>query len=98
MTTTLWVNVRIDVRAWVGRTVRIYMVLPPDESPPLELSWTTQGRLLPGRMAPGERALVHAGPINAQTLQDRLSVLVQARANWIAESRRLNVHFECEPN
>ncbi|WP_374522127.1 hypothetical protein [Hydrogenophaga sp.] len=98
LTTQFWVNVRIDVRQWVGRPARVYMVLPPDEYPPLELNWTTQGRLLPGRLVSGERALVYVGLIDSPALQDRLNVRVLARANWMGNSRRLSVHFECEPN
>lgn len=98
LTTQLVVNVRIDTRQWVGRQARVYMVLPPDESPPLALSWTSNGRLLPGQLASGERALVYVGPIDAPLLQDRLTIQVMARANWLGSSRRLTVHFECEPN
>lgn len=98
LTTQFAVNVRIDMRQWVGRQVRIYMVLPADDSPPLELNWTSQGRLLPGRLVSGERVLVYAGPIDAPTLHDRLTVQVLARANWMGNSRRLAVHFECEPS
>lgn len=98
MSTQFWVNVRLDVRPWIGRQARIYLVLPPDETSPLELTWTTNGRLLAGRIVSGERALVFAGAIDSPTLQDRLSVQVKAKADWLGESRRLTTHFECEPN
>ena len=98
METRLWVNVRIDLHNWVGRHGRVYMVLPPDESPPLELTWTTQGRMLAGRLVSGERALVYAGVIDRPQLQDRLSVKVLAQANWVGKLRRITTYFEFEPN
>lgn len=90
----LRVNLRIDTRAWVGRSGRIYMVLPRDESASLEAVWTTQGRLLPGRLVPGERTLVHAGAITSATLEDQILVRLRTGADWQGSSRRLNFHFE----
>ena len=90
----LRVNLRIDTRAWVGRSGRIYMVLPRDESASLEAVWTTQGHLLPGRLVPGERTLVHAGPITSATLEDQILVRLRTGADWQGNSRRLNFHFE----
>ncbi len=90
----LRVNLRIDTSAWVGRSGRIYMVLPRDESASLEAVWTTQGRLLPGRLVPGERTLVHAGPITSAMLEDQILVRLRTGADWAGSSRRLNFHFE----
>jgi hypothetical protein len=90
------VNVRIATREWVGRSGRIYMVLPRDQASTIEVSWTTQGRLLPGRLVSGERALVHAGLIASETLEDQLLVRLRSAADWNGPSRRLNVHFELD--
>lgn len=90
------VNVRIDTRAWVGRSGRIYMVMARDEASSIEAVWTTQGRLQPGRLVSGERALVYAGAIRGATLEDQLKVRLRANADWSAPSRRLNFHFELE--
>lgn len=92
----LRVNLRIDTRAWVGRSGRIYMVLPRDESSTLEAVWTTQGRLLPGRLVSGERTLVHAGAITTPTLEDQFLVRLRTGADWQGSSRRLNFHFELD--
>lgn len=92
----LRVNLRIDTRAWVGRSGRIYMVLPRDESSTLEAVWTTQGRLLPGRLVSGERTLVHAGAITTPTLEDQFVVRLRTGADWQGSSRRLNFHFELD--
>lgn len=90
------VNVRIETRDWVGRSGRIYMVLPRDEASPIEAEWSTQGRLQPGRLVSGERALVFAGTIRSATLEDQLRVRLRSQADWLSHSRRLNFHFELD--
>jgi hypothetical protein len=92
----LRVKLRIDTREWVGRSGRIYMVLPRDEASSIEAVWTTQGRLLPGRLVSGDRTLVHAGAITTATLEDQLLVRLRSGADWQGNSRRLNFHFELD--
>lgn len=92
----LRVNIRIDTREWVGRSGRIYMVLPRDQSSNVEAVWTTQGRLQPGRLVSGERTLVFAGPIPGATLDDQMQVRLRSNADWQSNSRRLNFHFELD--
>ncbi|MDR7095261.1 hypothetical protein [Hydrogenophaga laconesensis] len=96
MEARLRVNIRIDTRDWVGRSGRIYMVLPRDEASSIEAAWTTQGRLQAGRLLSGERALVYAGRINTPTLEDQLLVRLRSNADWQSNSRRLNFHFELD--
>ena len=43
------VRVRLNLKPWVGRVGRIYMVLPAQLPGNIEAAWTTTGRLLPGR-------------------------------------------------
>lgn len=88
------VNVRIATSAWQGRSGRVYMVLPRDETSTMEAEWTTQGRLLAGRLSSGERALVFAGIIPGATLEDQLLVRLRSGADWQQNTRRLNFHFE----
>jgi hypothetical protein len=90
------VNVRIATHEWVGRSGRVYMVLPRDQSATLEASWTTQGRLLAGRLVTGERTLVWAGVMASETLEDLLLVRLRAASDWGDSSRRLNFHFELD--
>ena len=90
------VNVRIATREWAGRSGRIYMVLPRDQSANLEASWTTQGRLLAGRLVTGERTLVWAGAIASDTLEDQMLVRLRTASDWGGSSRRLNFHFELD--
>ena len=90
----LRVNVRIDTRAWSARSGRVYMVLPRDESSTIEAVWTTQGRLMPGRLLSGDRALVFAGTLSGPLLEDQLSMRLRSGSDWNSNTRRLNFHFE----
>lgn len=92
----LRVNIRIDTRDWIGRSGRIYMVLPRDQASSIEAVWTTQGRLQAGRLLSGERALVFVGQITTPTLDDQLQVRLRSNADWQSNSRRLNFHFELD--
>jgi hypothetical protein len=88
------VNIRITTTDWKGRSGRVYMVLPRDQSSSIEAVWTTQGRLLPGRLVSGERTEVFVGVIPGDTLEDQLLVRLRSGADWQSASRRLNFYFE----
>ncbi|QCB47796.1 hypothetical protein [Hydrogenophaga sp. PAMC20947] len=90
------VNVRIDTSDWVGRTGRVYMVLPRDQASSMEAEWTTNGTLRAGRLVSGERALVYAGRIAGSTLQDQIQVRLRSAPDWETSSRRLNFYFELD--
>ena len=90
------VNIRIDTQAWIGRSGRVYMVLPRDESATLEAVWTTDGKLLAGRLVSGERALVYAGNITSNALRDQMLVRLRSGPDWQSASRRLHFHFEID--
>ncbi len=92
----LEVALRLDVAAWRGRSGRVYMTLPASPSGPLQVSWTTQGALLPGRLVAGERALVYAGPIAQDVLRDRLRLTVQADAQRMERAETVNFSFEID--
>lgn len=95
-----WVRVRvhIDTRDWSGRRGRVYMVLPADQPPAVEAVWTAMGALRAGRLVSGERSLVFSGPLPADALQDVLTVRLRTGPDWFTNSRRLNFHFEFEPD
>lgn len=90
------VNIHIDTREWAGRSGRIYMVMEPDAGRAIEAVWTTLGRLLPGRLTPGERSLVFAGTVAGESLQDQLQLRVRSGADWTSAQRRLQFHFEID--
>jgi hypothetical protein len=95
MQTSVRVSIHIDTKAWKGRSGRVYMVLPRDQAgSTVEAEWTTQGRLLPGRLLSGERSLVYAGRIDGESLQDEMQVRLRTAPDWQSNTRRLNFYFE----
>lgn len=92
----LRVQVRIDTRAWMGRTGRIYMVMPADATG-ITANWQTRGTMLPGRLAAGERALVFSGAIPGPVLEDTLGVHLRSDSRLAkVNTRRLAFHFELD--
>lgn len=92
----LTVHARLDVSPWQGRSGRIYLTLPPSASAPVTATWTTRGRLLPGALRPGERALVYAGPVPAGMLEDTLQLTLQADGRQLLRHEQLNFVFEID--
>jgi hypothetical protein len=95
--TVVRVNIKLDVRPWQGRRGRIYMALPPVATGPLNVEWTTQGRLQPGRLIAGGRGLVYQGPISTQILDDVMNVQISGDGRRISSPQRLQFYFEIEP-
>lgn len=96
MEAQLAVAIRLDTRPHAGRQARVYMVLPHDGGAALTVQWNTQGRLLPGRIGPGERTLVYQGVLPDKTLEDRLQLYLMVNGEWMASSRRLEFYFELD--
>ena len=90
------VRVRLDIAPWNGRRGRIYMSLPQQADDRIVATWGTQGRLLPGTLRSGERTLVYAGPIDADTLEDTLRLSIQADGRELARGERLAFSFEID--
>lgn len=90
------VQVRLNLAPWLKRTGRVFLVLP--EQPPGQVTarWTTQGRLLPGQLVTGQRALVYAGPITTPHLEETLVLRLETDGTRLASSFRLNFHFEID--
>jgi hypothetical protein len=93
----LRVDVRIDTRRWAGRNGHIYMVLPADGDGPIQAEWTTQGRLLGGRLASGGRTLVYSGTIPGPTLEDTMRMRLTTDSRRLpAGAQRMAFHFEID--
>lgn len=90
------ITLRLNVAPWLNKTGRIYMALPQQPIGMVNVEWTTQGRLLPGRLAAGERTLVYAGPIRSSTLEDTFVVKVETDGKRLASPQRLQFHFEID--
>jgi hypothetical protein len=95
---TLTVHVRLDVAPLRGRRGRIYQVLPPQAASPIRATWTTGGVLLPGSLQDGGRALVYAGPIDTDLIEDTLRLTIQAQAKRLSRQEQLHFAFEFEPD
>ncbi len=90
------VQVRLNLAPWQRRNGRLYLVLP--EQPPgrVAVRWTTQGRLLPGQLVTGQRALVFAGPITSPLIDETLVLRIETDGTRLSSSHRLNFHFEID--
>ena len=93
---TLRVDVRLNLAPWINKQARVYMVLAPVNSDRVRARWTTQGRLLPGTLASGERALVFQGPAAPATLTESLLLTLETDGQRLTQQQTLNFHFEIE--
>ena len=90
------VAVRLNLAPWLDREVRLYLVLPEQGSALVKARWRTQGRLLPGEIAPGQRVIVYQGPITTPFLEETLSLSFEADGNRLPGMQRLDFHFEID--
>lgn len=93
---TTTVLLRLNVAAWKGRSGRIYMKLPPQPSGLVTASWTARGPLLSGAVRAGERALVFAGPMPADVIEDTLRLVVQTDGERLVRTEQLSFSFEID--
>lgn len=90
------VNVRLNLAPWLNRTGRLFLVLPDQPITPVRASWTTQGRLLPGQLVSGQRALVYSGPIALPILEETLVLKLEADGARMSSAQQLHFHFEID--
>lgn len=93
---TLRVDVRLNLAPWINKPARIYMVLAPVTGDRIHARWTSQGRLLPGSVYSGERALVYEGVAGPANLSESLLLTVEADGQRLTQQQTLNFHFEIE--
>jgi hypothetical protein len=90
------VQVRLNLAPWLKRNGRIFLVLPEQPLGRVTTHWTTQGRLLPGQLVSGQRALVYAGPIVSPMLDETLALRIETDGTRLSSTHRLNFHFEID--
>jgi len=95
---SLAVQVRLDVRPWRNRTGRIFLRLQNATVNAISAAWTTEGRLLPGSVQTGERALVYAGPIRVDAIEDVMTVAVHGDGRRLIRDEVANFSFEIDVN
>lgn len=90
------VLLRLDVARWRGRSGRIFILLPARAESPIEARWTTRGYLQPGLLRSGERALVYAGMITADQVEDTLVLRITTDGERLERDETLEFSFEIE--
>jgi hypothetical protein len=90
------VQVRLNLAPWLKRSGRLYLVLPEQPPGQVTVRWATQGRLLPGQLVSGQRALVYAGPIASPLLEETLALRIETDGSRLNATYRLNFHFEID--
>ena len=90
------VQVRLNLAPWLGRQARLFLVLPEQPLGPMRAAWTTQGRLLPGQLVAGRRALVYSGVITMPRLEEVLLLKLETDGTQLGNSHRVNFHFEID--
>jgi hypothetical protein len=85
-------RVRVNVAPYLKRSARIYLLLPMQQPGPLSVSWTTQGKLLPGQVQSGSRVMVWSGVITHPFLEDE--VTFQFNVNGVLVKRAFPVNFQ----
>lgn len=90
------VLVRLDVAEWQGLGGRIFMRLPARPDGAIEARWTTRGRLQPGSLRSGERAMVFSGVVPAALLEDTLVIRISTDGERLEREESLEFSFEIE--
>jgi hypothetical protein len=93
---TTTIRVRINVMPWLRHAGRIYLALPAQRPGPVTLSWTTQGRFLPGRVVSGNRVLVYAGPVTTPFMEDTLTFQFSVDGALMGRAVPVSYHFEMD--
>jgi hypothetical protein len=96
MTGTLTLRVKLNVAPWLRRPGRIYLVLPAQQPGAMSATWSTQGRLLAGRVSSGTRSLVYSGSITTPFIEDVLQLTLEVDGTQMRQLYRVNFRFEMD--
>ena len=90
------VNVKLATTPWLGKSGKIYMVLPADTTGSVKVTWRSHGLLLDGQLAAGGRALIYTGTIRERRMEDILDVHIEADGVRVKNAQQLRFHFEID--
>jgi hypothetical protein len=90
------VNVRLATGPWLGKSGRIYMVLPIESTGTVKIAWRSHGLLHDGQLVPGGRTLVYNGVIRERRMEDVLEVQIEADGTRLSNPQQLRFHFEID--
>lgn len=93
---TTRVQIKLDMRSWVGKSVRLYMALPAQPGVSVLANWQTQGVLLGGQIHSGQRGLVWSGVVAAALMQDVMNVTVLTDGRLLSAPQQLRFYFEVD--
>jgi len=90
------VRVVLNVQQWAGRQAKIYLRLAPQSPVNTTIEWPSGAIFLAGRLAAGQRQLVHEGRIASPLLRDTMRLTVDTDVSSAATMAKLNLQFEIE--
>lgn len=90
------VNVRLATTPWLGKTGKIYMVLPAETTGSIRIAWRSHGLFLDGQLAPGGRTLMYTGMIRERRMEDVLEVEIEADGTRLKDAQQLRFRFEID--
>lgn len=95
------IELRFDLSRYVGKNVRIHMVLPPTlkglrGSAGFRAEWRTRGRFISGSIVPGARALVYQGAISARELIEVFDFTLHMDGRYFQGGLGFDPAFEIE--
>jgi len=96
MTGSTTIRVRLNVLPWLRHSGKIYLSLPAQPPGPLEVSWITQGRFMPGQIRSGNRVLVYAGLITAPFMEEVMKFQFSMDGRLLARAVPVTYHFEMD--
>lgn len=91
------VRVRLNLAAWAGQRINLYMVLAPMAGRVVQAAWRGAGQFLPGVLKSGERALVFSGVVLSPIVSEALELTVSTDGRTLDTPAPLHFHFEAEP-
>lgn len=90
------VALRLNLTRWQNQPVRLYMALTPAMGEPVHAAWRTQGRLLPGTLRSGGRALIFDGIVSAALLEETLELTLSTDGRALVQTQALQFYFEVD--
>jgi hypothetical protein len=90
------VRIRLNVKPWIGKTARIYMVNTSGDALAYQMRWTTGGTLLPNQLLPGQRSLVYSGVVSTPQIADTLAINFTTDGRYLTAPAALKFGFEID--
>ena len=98
---TKGIELRFELSRYVGKNVRIHMVLPASVqglrgSTGFRAEWRTRGRFIPGSIVPGSRTLVYQGIITSRDMTEVFDFTLHMDGRYLMGKLGFDPVFEIE--